>query len=220
MSDCTKNRIEMAIKEIPAVVQISAPNIKTFDAKIIGTAPYVQLRFSEKAMNSMMDKMKEGSTAKGKKARAARDFDEDFKQALHVSEEGWYGIPAGAFRNAMVDACRLVAYPMTKAKLSIFLAHDGLDQIDGTPMIRIEGKPEKMISAVRNATGVADMRVRARFNPWSAVLRINFDADQFKMSDVANLLMRVGMQVGIGEGRPNSKSSCGMGFGTFSLVME
>jgi len=34
---------------------------------------------------------------------------------------------------------------------------------------------------------------------------------------VTNLLSRVGMQVGIGEGRPFSKNSAGMGWGTFEL---
>lgn len=202
------------------VIQITAPNIKTAQFKIIGTAPYVQLRFSEKAMRMMQEKMEAGGTAKSKKQRAARDFDDDFKQALHVSEEGWHGIPAPAFRNAMVDACRLVNFKMTLAKLSIFVTHDGLDAVDSAPLIRIEGTPVKMVSSVRNATGVADLRVRAKFFPWSAVLNVQYDADQFTITDVANLLARVGMQVGIGEGRPNSKASCGMGFGTFVVEGE
>ena len=48
-------------------------------------------------------------------------------------------------------------------------------------------------------------------------MRVRFDADQFTLTDVANLLMRVGMQVGIGEGRPFSKNSNGMGWGLFDL---
>jgi len=210
----------MSTKQKTEVIQITAPNIQTVQFKIVGTAPYVQLRFSEKAMNAMAAKMMAGGTAKGKKQRSARDFDEDFIQALHVSEEGWHGIPAGAFRNAMVDACRLVNFKMTLAKLSIFVAHDGLDKVDSTPLIRINGTPEKMVSSVRNATGVADLRVRAKFNPWSALLNVQYDADQFTVTDVANLLARVGMQVGIGEGRPNSKASCGLGFGTFAVEGE
>lgn len=35
--------------------------------------------------------------------------------------------------------------------------------------------------------------------------------------DVANLMNRVGAQVGIGEGRPDSKNSAGMGWGLFSI---
>ena len=36
--------------------------------------------------------------------------------------------------------------------------------------------------------------------------------------EVRNLLVRAGVQVGIGEGRPYSKKSYGMGWGTFEVV--
>jgi len=81
---------------------IKAPNIKKAAFTIIGTAPYVQLRFSEKAMNAIAAKMMGGSTSGKKKQHAPRDFDEDFRQAQHVSEEGWVGMPASAFRAAIV----------------------------------------------------------------------------------------------------------------------
>jgi hypothetical protein len=51
----------------------------------------VQARFSAKAMQAMRAKMLEGSTAKGKKVREARDFEDDFEQAKHISTEGWPG---------------------------------------------------------------------------------------------------------------------------------
>jgi hypothetical protein len=62
--------------------------------------------------------------------------------------------------------------------------------------------------------------VRAKFWPWSADVNISYDSDQFTSTDVANLLQRVGQQVGIGEGRPDSKMSAGMGWGTFTLANE
>jgi hypothetical protein len=52
---------------------------------------------------------------------------------------------------------------------------------------------------------------------WSAKPRIRFDAEMFTASDVANLMKRVGMQVGIGEGRPDSRESAGLGWGTFTV---
>lgn len=198
-------------------VTITAPKIHTAEFKIIGTAPYIQLRFSEKAMNAMREKMELGSQAAKKKARDARNFDEDFEQAKHVSDEGWPGIPASAFRNAMISACRLVGFKMTLAKLSVFVLPDGFDKVDGVPLIKIDGTPEPHIMHARNATGVCDLRVRAKYWPWSAVVRVQYDADQFSATDAANLMNRVGTQVGIGEGRPDSKMSAGMGWGTFKL---
>lgn len=203
-------------QEVP--VRISPPQIQTIECKIEGTAPYVQARFSAKAMQAMRAKMVEGSTAKKGKTRAARDFDDDYKQAQHISTEGWIGIPAGAFRQAIISACRLVNFKMTLAKLSVFVLADGFDAIDGTPLVRIHGTPEKLEMAVRNATGVADIRVRPMWREWSANVRIQFDGEQFTTADVANLMARVGMQVGVGEGRPDSRDSAGLGWGTFKLA--
>jgi hypothetical protein len=196
-------------------VQITAPRIHTAEFKIVGTAPYIQLRFSEKAINTMREKHELGSQANKKKAKEARDFNADFVGAQHISDEGWPGIPASAFRNGMISACRLVGFKMTLAKLSVFVLPDGFDKVDGVPLIKIKGKPESHLMHARNATGVCDLRVRAKFWPWSAIVRVQYDADQFTATDAANLMTRVGAQVGIGEGRPDSKMSAGMGWGTF-----
>jgi hypothetical protein len=56
------------------------------------------------------------------------------------------------------------------------------------------------------------------YREWAARLRIRFDSDQFTAQDVYNLVSRVGLQVGIGAGRPDSKASAGCGFGTFEIV--
>lgn len=196
---------------------ITPPNIVVAEFEIEGTAPYMQLKFSEKVKKEMMAKQEAGSTAKSKKKHTKRDFKADYEASKHISEEGWVGIPAAAFRNACVSACRLVGFQMTKAKLSVFVESDGLDKEEGTPLVKIEGTPEMHIGHVRNATGVADLRARALWRKWSAVVRIKFDADQFTLTDITNLMARVGLQVGIGEGRHDSKSSNGMGFGTFKL---
>jgi len=201
-------------------VLISAPKMRTVLLRIVGTSPYVQARFSQKAMLAMTDKMRAGSAAKKGKARAPRDFDDDYKQAQHVTAEGWRGIPASAFRNAMISACRLVGFKMTLGKLSVFVEADGFDAVDGVPLVKIEGEPEKQEMHVRNATGVVDIRVRPMWRKWAANVRVRYDEDQFSFQDIANLMARVGMQVGIGEGRPDSKSSAGLGWGLFELSNE
>lgn len=69
----------------------------------------------------------------------------------------------------------------------------------------------------RVETGQPYVTHRAAYHNWTAKIKIRFDADQFRIQDVSHLLSRVGMQVGIGEGRPDSKNSCGMGWGLFDL---
>ena len=202
-------------------VQIQPPNLQTIEIEITGTAPLMINRFSAKAMEQMADKQRSGSQATKGKKREAKDFDAVFNGARHISREGWDGIAAGAFRNALISACRLVGFKMTLAKLSLFIEADGFDRVDGTPLIRIlGGEPERSVMAARNATGVVDLRVRPQWMEWGALLRVRYDADQFSATDVVNLLMRVGMQVGIGEGRPDSKMSAGLGFGTFAVAQE
>lgn len=198
-------------------VTISAPRFGLIEFQIKGIAPYVSAKFPEKARHAMQEKHEAGSTAKGKKAREKRDFDADYKASIHFDEDGKAGMPASAFRKAMISACRLVDFKMTLAKLSVFVEADGYDETDGTPLVWIQGKHERNISAVRNATGVCDLRARAMWREWSAKVRVRFDLDQFTPADIANLMMRVGMQVGIGEGRPDSRESAGMGWGLFEV---
>lgn len=209
----------MSTQNMPQVetknIQIKAPNMQIASFKIKGTAPLVQLRFSKKG--ELMEKMAEGAASKTKRTRKARDYDDEFKQALHVSDDGWYGFPAAAVRAAMVSACRTIGFKMTLAKLGIFAIADGIDSQEGTPLIKIIGEPELCTHHVRNSTGVADIRSRAMFKAWSATIKIQFDGDMFLYEDIANLLSRVGFQVGIGEGRPDSRASCGMGWGTFVI---
>jgi hypothetical protein len=198
-------------------VTISAPRIKTGVFKLIGKSPYMQARFTEKAINKMKAVHEAGSQGRSKKVREARDFNADYEAAKHVSTEGWVGVPAGAFRTAMIDVCRLVGYKMTLAKLSVFIEPDGFDAVDGLPLVKIDGTPEMNISGMRNANGGMDLRCRPMWREWSISLRVQYDEDQFSLTDITNLLSRAGLQCGIGEGRPNSRTSPGIGFGTFTL---
>lgn len=201
-------------------VTIQPYNEEILVLRVIGTAPYVQNRFPEKAKQAMRAKQAAGSTAAKGKKKEPRDFDADFRNAHHVSTEGWHGIPAAAFRNAMIEACRLAGFQMTRARMSVFVEADGFDREDMTPLVRLDaGEPERLEMIVRQQM-TTDIRVRPAWGEWAANLKVSYDADQFTSEDIANLLVRAGRQVGIGEGRPFSKSSNGMGWGTFRLATE
>jgi hypothetical protein len=203
-------------------VQIKAPNLQTSVFRIISTAPLVQAKFSQKAKEMMMATQAAGTQAGSKKkVREGKDFDAVCDGSVHYSRDGWAGIPAGAFRAAMISACRLVGFKMTLAKLSLFVVADGFDRDEGTPLVKLIAEKYRRVDMhVRNATGVIDIRSRPMWDAWQADVSIRFDADQFSLTDVSNLLSRVGEQVGLCEGRPDSKSSAGMGWGTFRLATE
>ncbi len=200
-------------------VQIPAPRFGRAEFHIKGTAPLVIHRFSKKTEEQMKQKMEAGKTASSRKNREAKSTDDLFKEAQYSGKGGWGGFHAGAIRNAMISACRLVNFKMTLAKMSIFVEADGYDvQAPQIPLIRIIGKAEKQEDMARVATGQPYVTVRAAYYEWEAKVRIRWDEDQFTLTDISNLLSRVGQQVGICEGRPDSPNSAGMGWGLFELA--
>jgi hypothetical protein len=199
---------------------ISEPNLEIGKFRVRGDAMFVQHRFSQKAKLAIKERQEAGSTGKKGKKKEKKDFQALYEGAMYRGEKGEYGIPCSAFRSAMISACRMAGFQMTRAKLSIFVVPDVIDATDGTQLVKItKGKPEYREDHVRLATGVVDVSPRPAWAPgWEAEVTVRYDADQFTASDVANLLMRAGLQVGVGEGRPDSKNSAGMGWGTFEVL--
>ncbi len=207
------------VEEVKEILRVPPPRFLTATYLLTGTAPYVSNKFSAEARNMMREKQAAGSVGKKGGKRAAKDFDKCFRESMHSFGDGTYGVPATCFRQALISACRIVGFKMTLAKLALFIVADGEDDDDASPLVRFaKGEPEHFESATRNETGVADIRVRGRWaTGWQIKLRVQYDADMFGRQDVTNLLDRVGVQVGIGAGRPDSKTSCGQGWGTFSV---
>jgi hypothetical protein len=204
----------------PRPVVIQPPKFETANILIRGTAPLVMNNFSQKAREAIIAKQLAGSQARKDRKREAKDFEAAYEGARHLSDDGWDGIPASAFRNGMISACRVASFTMTLAKLSLFVEPDGFDRANSMPLVKItKGKPSPHTMHARPELGGMDIRVRPMWREgWEANLRLRWDADQFSASDVVNLLMRVGQQVGIGEGRPDSKRSAGLGWGLFEVV--
>lgn len=200
---------------------IKAPNFQVATVRVKGTAPYCQNNMSQRARERMKEDQERGSAArKIKRKRDPKDFNAAYEGAMHVSTAGWHGIPTSAFRSAMISACRTVEFAMTRAKLCIFINGDGYDRETRQPLTRLHGKPQRFDMSVRLASGVADIAARPLFEDWYADLQVRWDADMLSASDIVNLLVRAGAQVGIGAGRPDSKESSGIGFGTFEVDLS
>jgi hypothetical protein len=206
-------------KKLGSSTQIIKPaNMQLATFNITGNAPLVIHRFSVKSQNQMEDKMKLGPTSKKGKARDALDPKQIYQDAKYVGPGGWEGFNGMSIRHALVSACRLVGYKMTLAKMSIFFVQDGWDKYEPhIPLIKINGKSEMLRCWARVETGGAYLTYRPAYYKWTSKITLRFDADQFSANDVANLLVRAGIQVGIGEGRPDSKNGVGMGWGTFTV---
>lgn len=202
----------------PVQANIAAPRFGVLAFHVRGTAPLVIHRFSAKTKQQMKTKMETGKSAGSKKNREAKSTDDLYEEARYRHEDGWDGFNAASVRAAMISACRLVGFKMTLAKMAVFVIADGVDALEPQiPLIRIHGTPVKQEDMARVETGQPYVTVRAAYHNWKATIRIKFDMDQFSAQDVTNLMQRVGLQVGIGEGRPDSKNSAGMGWGTFEI---
>lgn len=206
------------------IVTIKPPHYEfaTFHIEGQPDVPLVIHRFSAKLKAQMKSKMETGSAAGNRRVREPKSTDATFNEARYQSHEGWDGFHAASIRNAMVSVAPLVGLKLNIVKMSVFVLQDGMDKFEPQiPLVRIyDAEAIKQEDMARVATGEPYVSVRAAYLNWKAQVRIRWDADQFTLSDVTNLIARVGGQAGIGEGRPNSKKSCGMGWGLFNISSE
>ena len=201
---------------------LDPPKIRTLDIGIKGTSQYVGNKFGPIAMEALKKKMEEGQgQKKSNKNLPGKDFKKDYEDHMRTDENGIPGIPIAAFRNGMIDACRSVPFKMTVARQCIFLESDGYDPDDGMPIVHFsKGKPESFISFVKIGQTV-NLTARPRWRPgWEMRLRIRFDENLLKAKDIMILLRAMGKNIGVGAGRPFSKTSAGLGWGTFVIDLE
>jgi hypothetical protein len=181
---------------------------------IIGVTPLVVCAWSEKARRQMLDKQMK----KASRGKEAKDPHADYMASRYLSTEGWDGIPAGGVKGALVNACRAVdGLPMTLAKRMVFVRSQGMTA-KGQGLVKVEGTPEMHEGMVRlDNGGTADIRFRAMFKQWSALLEIEFLSSVISAEQVCNLVELAGYIEGLCEHRPGSPKSCTGDWGRFKI---
>lgn len=197
-------------------IEIHAPRIQVVDVPIVGTTPLIVHAWSEKSRKEMLDKQM-GAT---KRAKEKKDPHADYMASRYIADAGWDGVPAVAFKAAMVGACRTIDdFPMTLAKRLFRVRADGRST-GGTlavDLVRIIGEPRMRKDMVRVAGGTADIRFRAEFPEWSAVIGIEFNASMVSAEQVINLLALAGYSEGICEWRPSAPKSATGSYGCWRI---
>lgn len=180
------------------------------EIQVEGTAPYICNRFDEKAKQQMLDKQQGKKTVKEPK-----NVEAAYERSLYRLPNDRYGHPATAFKAAIVDAARYFdKITMEDLKRMILVDGEGPEML-----VEINGTPKMREDAVRNATGVADLRYRAEFWPWRATLQIIYVRNMFTLESLIALVDAAGIG-GIGEWRPSSKKAKTGVYGTFRVVDE
>jgi hypothetical protein len=181
------------------------------EIEIHGTAPLIVHRWSEKARQMMLD------AQQGKKTpKQPKDPQQDFETSMYRFEDGGHGFPIMAFKSAMVKGGARIfgkAVKMTELRQLCIFQPDGIGT-DGTQLARLIGPdPIMREDMVRVGMGTADIRYRAEYRDWSALLRIEYVPSVIDLSSVVALVDAGGTN-GVGEWRPEKSGS----FGTYEVV--
>lgn len=175
-----------------------------------GLSPLIVNRWSEKAKQQMLD-------AQQTKARAKKDPKDPvalFEASKYLLADGRDGFPAVGFKAAIVHAARLFeGITQVMVKQSVMVRGEGPQQlvpITYDECIMREDTP-------RNASGVADLRYRAQYWPWSATIIVDYLENQIDSESLVALVDAAGIG-GIGEWRPTSPKSATGTYGRFEVV--
>jgi hypothetical protein len=189
--------------------QIAAERIRV---PLIGTAPLITHRFSEKAKRIMLDGFQ------GRKApKTPKDPVAEFEAAAYRFADGGYGMPVIAFKGATVGGARFYN-GLTMKELKQYIFFRGELGVDGQALARIESPadPRMREDVVRIGRGGTDLRYRPEFSPWRTTIDVIYVTSALTRASVLSLIDAGGMGVGVGEWRPERDGD----FGTYQVDPE
>jgi hypothetical protein len=196
---------------MPADAQVSISRIgtETLRVPILGTAPLIVHRFSEKAKRQMLDAMQ------GRKSpKEAKNPEAEYEAAFYRTDEGGYGFPVIAFKAATVGAARFYGKSVSMTALRQFVFFDApFSKEAGQKLAPITGEPHMREDVTRVGMGGTDLRYRPEFTEWSTEVEITYVKSMLTRESVLSLIDAGGMGVGVGEWRPEKKGD----FGTYTI---
>ncbi len=192
-----------------AQISISRIGTETLRVPLLGTAPLIVHKFSEKSKRQMLDAMQGRKTPKQPK-----DPQAEYEAAFYRLDDEGYGFPVIAFKAASVSACRFFgkAMPMTTARQCIFMDAE-FSKVDGQKLARIVGEPHMREDVTRVGMGGTDLRYRPEFTEWQTEVEVTYVKSMLTRESVLSLIEAGGMGVGVGEWRPEKKGD----FGTYQI---
>lgn len=195
-----------------ADISLARPKREILEIEIVGTAPLITHAWSQKAKEMMLAAQQGKKIAKEPKNPKA-DFEASRYRFADLSGDGF---PTMGFKQSTVSGGgRLFgkAVKMTELRQHLLFLADG-PGTDGLQLTRIiSDEPEMREDLVRLNGTTADLRYRAVYENWSAVLRIQFVPSVIDKESVLALVDAGGAN-GIGEWRPERDGS----FGTYEVL--
>lgn len=181
---------------------------------ISGQTPVIPHRWSEKAKR-MMPGHPEKDTVKAVKGPKDPVAEATACQYFIDKKKWRIGMPATAFKAALIGACRLFERPtMVEAKQLLYVVGEGPEQL-----VEITGERVLREDTPRLPNGNADLRYRYAYRNWKATVTIAYPTQLLSQESVLALL-DAGGRGGIGDWRPSAPKSLTGTFGTWRVDMD
>lgn len=192
----------MATAKQSNVVELKQLRLAKHYIPIFGTSPLIMHAWSHKAKQAMLDKQMKKATA----GKVAKDPQRDFEESMYLGKDGLPSFPTIAFKSAAVDAAVAMDFRKTNLRQSFHIEGD---------MVPIVGDdPQPREDMVRVGMGTADIRYRAQFENWGALLPVTINTGMLSIEQLVNLFDAAGFGIGIGEWRPQRDGQ----FGRFKVA--
>lgn len=197
-------------------IELPAVELTRADIGIMGIAPLIVHAWNPKAKEEMLLRQ-----MKQPVQREVKNPVEAFMRSMYRTQDDYYGIPAVGIKNAMVTACTsVVGITKTAARQAfVVLGERGhakaafADLYTPMELVRLRTpNPPSMREDMVRLSGVgstADLRYRAEFWPWGAVVTILYNENVLELTQLANLLNTAGFGVGLCEWRPERNGQNG-----------
>lgn len=172
---------------------------------IIGTTPLIVHRWDEKAKLKMLGEM-QGR----KEPKKPKDPQAEYEATLYRTADGGFGFPVVGFKAAVVSAARFYGKEVSMVRLRQCLFFQGVPSDDGKQILTpVTGVPRMREDAVTVGMKGRDLRYRAEFLEWTAVLDVTFITSMLDANSVLSLVDAAGRGVGVGEWRPEKSGQNG-----------
>lgn len=212
-------------------IEVAQFDLQTVEVNLVGTAPIIFHKWSEKARRQMLDKqMGVASTGREKKdpeadflgsmyaLSATGTLDEGWAERAHTGTsypvphrdeikmpDGGFGFPAVGFKAAAVRAGKGMGAVMTDLRAAFHIHGE---------FVRVHGEDSLICREDMVHVGqTTDIRYRGSFENWSVQIPVQFNARAISAEQLLTLFQGAGFSVGVGEWRPERNGQ----YGTFKL---
>lgn len=198
-------------------LQLPSLSFRRVVLRVHGMSPLITHKWSDKALRMIEEK--QSGAARQKKE--PRDPEQEFRDAIYLLPDGSHGVPAAAFKKAVVGAATHVdGITKTFLRTSFHVLGDAVVPIGGkdgelrpTDLIRLQGSEPVMRTDMVRIGGIsktADVRYRPEYASWWCDVTVRLNSRSITLPQLVYLFNLAGFGYGLCEWRPEKDGMHGM----------